>query len=70
MVIAAAIVALIGLAILIAIAAFVFWVYMIVDCLKRKKFEDKLVWIVVLVFLHIIGALLYYFIVYREPARK
>ena len=42
-----------------------FWLWMIVDCLKRnfKKDMDKLVWVIVLLFAHLIGAFLYYFIV-------
>jgi len=44
----------------------IFWIWMLVDLLQRKKFEDKLVWVLVLVFLHIIGALLYYFLVYSK----
>jgi hypothetical protein len=40
-----------------------FWFWMLVDCLKRKRFEDKLVWVLVLILLNFIGALLYYFLV-------
>lgn len=55
------------LMIAVAIWAFVFWILMIVDCATRK-FKDsmeKVVWIIVIVFLHIIGALIYYFVVKR-----
>lgn len=48
--------------------AFVFWILMIVDC-ATKKFKndtDKIVWILVIIFTHIIGALIYYFIVKRK----
>ena len=43
----------------------VFWLWMLVDCLKRnfKKDNEKLVWVIVLLFAHLIGAFLYYFIV-------
>ena len=44
----------------------IFWIWMLVDVLKRKEFEDKLVWVIVIVFLHLIGAILYYFVVYRN----
>lgn len=47
----------------LAILVFIFWIWMLVDCLQRKKFEDKLVWVIVILFLHIIGALLYHFLV-------
>ncbi len=56
------------LAVAIAIWAFVFWILMIVDCATRK-FKDsteRVVWIIVIVFLHIIGALIYYFVVKRN----
>lgn len=38
---------------------------MLVDCLKRdfKKDIEKVVWVLVLVFLHLLGALVYYFVV-------
>ena len=49
--------------IFLAIFGVVFWVRMLVDCLSKKRFEDKLVWVIVLIFLNIFGAILYYFIV-------
>jgi len=49
--------------IFLAIFGVVFWVWMLVDCLSKKRFEDKLVWVIVLIFLNIFGAILYYFIV-------
>ena len=49
----------------LAIAAMVFWVWMLVDAITNKTLADtdKLVWVLVVVFLHFIGALLYFFIV-------
>jgi cytochrome c biogenesis factor len=48
----------------ISILAFVFWILMLVDCVKRKfKDSEKIVWILVLIFTGIIGALIYYFVV-------
>jgi prolipoprotein diacylglyceryltransferase len=46
---------------------FIFWIWMLIDCLSREKFEDKLVWVLVIIFLHVIGAVLYYFIVKNKP---
>ena len=60
---------LIGLGIigfLIIIGAALFWLWMLVDLLQRKKFEDKLVWVVVVLFLNILGAILYYFLVHSK----
>lgn len=52
-------------AILIGIFLFVFWLWMLIDCLKRdfKKDVEKIVWILVMIFLHILGAVVYYFVV-------
>lgn len=45
----------------------IFWIFMLVDAAKRnfKNDIDKVVWILVIVFTHIIGALIYYFVVKR-----
>ncbi len=52
----------------LAILAFLFWIFMILDCAKRKfKHEnDKIVWILVIVLLHWIGALIYYFAIRQK----
>ena len=46
----------------------VFWIAMLVDCLKRKFKDknDKLVWVIVIVFTSFIGALIYCFIIKRH----
>ncbi|MAG52458.1 MAG: hypothetical protein CMH62_00675 [Nanoarchaeota archaeon] len=43
----------------------IFWVWMLVDCLKRnfKKDNEKLIWVIVLLFAHVIGAAIYFFLV-------
>lgn len=55
-----------------AFAMFALWIWMLIDCLKYESDEgnDKIVWILVLIFLHGIGALLYYFIRRRERLRN
>ena len=50
----------------IIIGVAVFWLWMLIDLLQRKKFDDKLVWLVALIFLNILGAVLYYFLVYSK----
>jgi predicted PurR-regulated permease PerM len=47
----------------IALFAVFFWIWMLVDCLSRKRFKDKLAWVIVLIFLNLIGAVLYYILV-------
>ena len=57
---------LIGLIVLaISIFAFVFWILMLVYCVKRKFKEDseKIIWVLVIIFAAFIGALIYYFVV-------
>ncbi len=46
----------------------IFWIMMIIDCVKRKQLSDgeRTAWILVLVFLGIIGAGIYYIAVKRK----
>ncbi|VVB82296.1 Uncharacterised protein [uncultured archaeon] len=58
-----------GLVVLvISILVFVFWILMLVDVIKRKFKDDveKIVWVLVIIFTYLIGALIYYFIVKRN----
>jgi hypothetical protein len=50
------------LVLLLGIVGTVFWIMMIVDCATRQSDPDRLVWIVIILFTHFIGATLYYFI--------
>lgn len=43
----------------------IFWLWMLIDCIRRD-FGDKTLWIILLVFLNILGAILYYFFVKRK----
>ncbi|UCG95084.1 MAG: PLDc_N domain-containing protein [archaeon] len=52
-----------------SLMALVFWFWMLIDLLKRDT-KDKLVWVLVFIFLNVIGAVLYYFLVYAEKQRK
>ena len=51
---------LIGL--LVALAITVFWIWMLVDAVQNKGLGDgeKIGWVLAIVFLHIIGSLLYF----------
>ena len=48
---------------------FVFWIWMLIDCVKYEPStgNEKIIWVLVIVLLNGIGALLYYFI--RRPER-
>ena len=54
---------------LLVVTGIVFWVWMIVECATKEPNHgnDKIVWIVIIVFTHLIGALIYYF--FRRPQR-
>ncbi len=60
-----------GLVFSLVIASIIIWIWMIIDCAQRKfkKSDDKVVWILVIVFLGIIGAIIYYFAVKRNDKR-
>ncbi len=66
-------IALIGFLILLGVASFAFWVWMLIDCAQAPEpANDKnhrLTWILILVFTHWLGALLYFFLV-RQPRRS
>lgn len=55
------------LAALIAMAivalVFVFWIWMLVDCIKNPSLDSthKIIWVLVILFLHGLGGLIYYF---------
>ena len=60
---------LIGLCILLGLALFALWVWMLVDCAQSPEEScgnRRVAWILILVFTHWLGALLYFFIV-RQP---
>ncbi|MDD5700099.1 MAG: PLDc N-terminal domain-containing protein [Candidatus Nanoarchaeia archaeon] len=56
---------------IISILSFVFWIFMLLDSVKRKykHHDDKIVWILVIVLAGVIGALIYYFAVKRKGKR-
>jgi hypothetical protein len=49
--------------------ATVFWIWMLVDCATKEPSQsnDKIVWILVILFTHFIGALIYFLV--RRPER-
>jgi hypothetical protein len=50
---------------LLMIFMFVFWIRMIIDCVKYQT-ESKTTWILILIFLNITGAIIYYLVVKRK----
>lgn len=58
-----------GFLVIFCIAVFLFWLWMLIDCAKRDfpKPNDKVVWILVIIFIQIVGASIYYFMIKRKP---
>ncbi len=60
----------VALVVLLVVAlTFVFWIWMLIECLTKEPDtgNNKVVWALVIVLTHIIGALIYYFV--RRPQR-
>ena len=51
------------------LAFFGFWLWMLIDCIK-KQFEDKVLWIILIAILGLLGAVLYFFLVKRKLKQK
>ncbi len=51
--------------IIIGILFLIFWIFMIVDCAKRKFIKDgeKILWILIMIFGTWIGAIVYFFVI-------
>jgi phosphotransferase system glucose/maltose/N-acetylglucosamine-specific IIC component len=58
--------------VILGVLVFVFWILMLIDCINRKFKEnlDKVVWVLVIIFTGIIGALIYYFIIKVKDKKK
>jgi Phospholipase_D-nuclease N-terminal len=58
-----------GVVWLLALFTTAFWIWMLAECITQEPSNgnDKLVWIIVLVFTHWIGAAIYFFA--RRPQR-
>ena len=50
--------------VIVGILAFIFWIWMFIDCIRFE--ENKLLWILIIIFAQIIGAILYYFLAKRK----
>ena len=54
----------------VVLLAFAFWVWMLVDCATKESSQgnDKIIWVLVILFTHLLGALIYYLV--RRTERK
>ncbi|GCE46672.1 phospholipase D-like protein [Thermosporothrix hazakensis] len=53
----------------IALLAFLFWIFVLIDCVTKEPSEgnDKIAWMLFILWVPLIGAILYYVI--RRPER-
>ncbi len=58
-------------AIVLAILASIFWLWMLVDCLTNPRLlpMEKLIWVLVIFFLHFVGALVYLIVGRQQRVR-
>ena len=54
--------------ILLALAAFVFWIWMLVDAARKEDGTSKIAWVLIILFTHFLGALVYFFV--RKLSRR
>jgi Phospholipase_D-nuclease N-terminal len=49
---------------LFVILTSIFWIWMLIDCLTNPRLPstEKLIWVLVIFFLHFVGALIYLFV--------
>ncbi len=49
---------------ILGLLATIFWLWMLIDAIlnPRLKGAEKLIWVLVVLFLHFLGALIYYFV--------
>ena len=56
----------------IILALFAFWIWMLVDCIKYESNEgnNRLIWVLVIIFAQILGAIIYYFVQREERLQR
>ena len=54
---------------LVALLGFLFWLWMLIDCATKEPDQGntKIVWIIIIVFTNLVGALVYFFV--QRPRR-
>ncbi|HVV00329.1 MAG TPA: PLD nuclease N-terminal domain-containing protein [Verrucomicrobiae bacterium] len=58
------------LAVVLGVAAFVFWIAMLIHAIQNPRLSgnQRIVWVLVIVFLHFLGAIIYFFAGRSQPA--
>ena len=50
----------------IGLIAFAFWIWMLIDAIKRPNLDNRALWIILMVLLSVIPSVIYYFVVKRK----
>jgi cytochrome c oxidase assembly factor CtaG len=52
------------IALVFVLLAFIFWIWMLIDCVQNERLAstEKIVWVLVILFLHGLGALIYFLV--------
>ena len=56
---------------LIGLLLTIFWLWMLIDCVTNSAIQgtEKVVWVLVIIFTHFLGALIYFFVARGGRAR-
>ena len=48
----------------LVLASFAFWIWMLIHAIQNKRLTDteKIIWVLVIALLHLLGALIYFFV--------
>ena len=46
----------------------IFWIWMLIDCVTKESSEgnDRVVWVIIIIFTHLLGAIIYFFVRRRK----
>jgi hypothetical protein len=47
-----------------------FWIWMLVDCLKKKNFDKKRLWTIIILILNVVGAVIYFLAIRNKVETK
>jgi hypothetical protein len=59
------------LILLVSIFTSIFWIWMLIDAaINERDTTDKVIWVLIVLFLHFLGAAVYYIVRYRPRRRR
>jgi phospholipase D-like protein len=56
-----------GISALLFVLGTIFWIWMLIVAATRERSTgDKILWVIIIIFTHVIGAAIYYFVRYKR----